>query len=1140
MPDAGSPPPPSDAGADAGSDAGADAGRDAGADAGSDAGADAGSDAGVDAGSDAGADAGSDAGADAGSDAGADAGSDAGSGGGRISAGVIALYTFDEGQGTEVSDTSGANAPLNLQVMNPAGTRWVSGGLLLDGSASLVASGPVTDLTNAIRQSNALTVEVWLDVKDLDQEGPARILTLSADPRRRNLMLGQGLWGGVTNRYSARLRTTTTNANGQPELTTPAGSVTEGIHHLLLTRDTAGAYRFYLDGTVVSSGTRAGQLSNWDDNHPLTLGDEIGGGRGWKGEYQLLAMYDRALTPEEVAANHAAGPDGDGSAPNARPLAAFSASAVSGGAPRTVRFDGSASTDVDGTIASYLWDFGDGESASGMVVEHVFPDDTARVVTLVVVDNGGKEDQRTHLLTPGQPSEPPEPPEPPATSGGRVRWNFLSSAAGELPDPGTHPQQTATIVFDVNGDGVNDFLVAGRRGAEAPSITWYERTAAGWITHAVEDELLDLEAGGAAHDIDGDGDVDFVLGEGQSGNDVWWWENPHPDTDPVGGWKRHTIKSSGNVQAHDQIFGDFDGDGQTELVFWNNTGAQNLYLAELPDDPTVEPWDYVSIFQGNGSPKSEGLASADVDGDGVLDIIGGGYWFKHVSGTNYESHVIDSSQAFTRVAAGQFIVGGRPEIIFDSGDAIGPLLMYSWDGSSWVRTDLLGEASQYGHSLSVGDIDGDGFLDILSAEMNLNTNTDPDMRVLFGNGAGDFSLFTFPTTIDNHETKLADLDGDGDLDILGKPFKVGVPAINVWLNDGPDYFGTWTRHVVDAAVPWRTIFVDGADMDGDGLQDIVTGGFWWRNPGSIGDSWARQSFGAPVNQMALVHDFDIDGDIDVLATWAMGSESNDQLAWGENLGGGSFAVHENVDTANGTFLQGVTIGRYAGPLQVALSWQNGTGGLQFVTVPEPESVTTAPWEWNAPGVGTPGESLDSGDIDGDGDTDILAGEVWFENNLGTTWVSHTLMSVPVGESDRNLLVDMDGDGDLDALIGFGHDAEGKLSWFEQGSDPTALWTEHPIAQLAPATAQSVDVADLDGDGDMDVVAGEHTNPARPDLALWTFENTPTGWIRHLVHVGDEHHDGAVLRDFDQDGDLDIVSIGWLHRRLMVYENEAHR
>ena len=90
---------------------------------------------------------------------------------------------------------------------------------------------------------------------------------------------------------------------------------------------------------------------------------------------------------------------------------------------------------------------------------------------------------------------------------------------------------------------------------------------------------------------------------------------------------------------------------------------------------------------------------------------------------------------------------------------------------------------------------------------------------------------------------------------------------------------------------------------------------------------------------------------------------------------------------------------------------------------------------------------------------------------------------------------------------------------------------------------SLGVGDMDGDGDLDVVVGEHNlaDPARARMLV--FENADgsgTSWAEHLVFVGDEHHDGAHLVDLDKDGDLDIVSIGWGHSRVLVYENRVNR
>jgi hypothetical protein len=65
----------------------------------------------------------------------------------------------------------------------------------------------------------------------------------------------------------------------------------------------------------------------------------------------------------------------------------------------------------------------------------------------------------------------------------------------------------------------------------------------------------------------------------------------------------------------------------TDLIFWNQR-ANALFIAPFPKDPRcTEPWLYREIFHADGT--AEGLAKADIDGDGFDDIVGGGRWFPH-------------------------------------------------------------------------------------------------------------------------------------------------------------------------------------------------------------------------------------------------------------------------------------------------------------------------------------------------------------------------------------------------------------------------------------------------------------------------------------------------------------------------------
>jgi hypothetical protein len=114
-------------------------------------------------------------------------------------------------------------------------------------------------------------------------------------------------------------------------------------------------------------------------------------------------------------------------------------------------------------------------------------------------------------------------------------------------------------VFDIDKDGVNDFVITER--TVAPSVVWYRRGPNGWTHYVIEAEPLHIEAGTTFADVDGDGDLDLVAGGDYKSNEVWWWENPYPNYNPNVPWKRHVIKNSMGAKHHDLAFGDFYGNG---------------------------------------------------------------------------------------------------------------------------------------------------------------------------------------------------------------------------------------------------------------------------------------------------------------------------------------------------------------------------------------------------------------------------------------------------------------------------------------------------------------------------------------------------------------------------------------------------
>ena len=375
-------------------------------------------------------------------------------------------------------------------------------------------------------------------------------------------------------------------------------------------------------------------------------------------------------------------------------------------------------------------------------------------------------------------------------------WQNLSSKRGDLPaPPGGSKQQTGAVVADFDGDGLNDFILSFRQ--KPPALVWYRRNAAGRDQYVIEKEYLTIEAGGAVCDIDGDGDLDIVFGGDWQSSNVWWWENPSPNYDKNTSWKRRVIKTGGKNQHHDQVFGDFLGTGKPQLAFWNQQ-ASTLFLAEIPTNPReADSWPITPVLTNAkpaGVPYIEGASAFDVDADGKLDILACDSWFKHTGGKEFKQ--VQFALGGGLIFAGYIKPSKYPQIVISPGDAGGRVRWYECLGNpenaaDWKPHDLLDREVIHGHSLQLGDINRDGHLDVFVGEMakwkEKETNRDhPGATgwVLYGDGQGNFTTREIVVGHGWHEARLTDLDGDGDLDLLSKPYNWDTPRVDVWLNNG--------------------------------------------------------------------------------------------------------------------------------------------------------------------------------------------------------------------------------------------------------------------------------------------------------------------------------------------------------------------
>ena len=216
----------------------------------------------------------------------------------------IVLYDFAETAGAIIHDNSAIVPTLDLTIADPTKVQWLNPGLRIKEATVARATSARTKLTFP----QGITIEVWLKPVNNTQDGPARVITFSADSGNRNFTFGQ-----AAEHWDQRFRTSENPGNGNtPSLSTPAASIksTPALQHVVYTRSVAGTATFYIDGLKVQTLSIPGDLSNWDPSYGFGLFNEINfptDTRTWLGDIFKVAIYGTVLNDGEIQQKFLAG-----------------------------------------------------------------------------------------------------------------------------------------------------------------------------------------------------------------------------------------------------------------------------------------------------------------------------------------------------------------------------------------------------------------------------------------------------------------------------------------------------------------------------------------------------------------------------------------------------------------------------------------------------------------------------------------------------------------------------------------------------------------------------------------------------------------------------------------------------------------
>ncbi|WP_020403467.1 FG-GAP-like repeat-containing protein [Gracilimonas tropica] len=453
-------------------------------------------------------------------------------------------------------------------------------------------------------------------------------------------------------------------------------------------------------------------------------------------------------------------------------------------------------------------------------------------------------------------------------------------------------------------------------------------------------------------------------------------------------------------------------------------------------------------------------------------------------------------------------------------------------GGTSVTGTVLSESS---NKLTVNIPTTDGGNYSIDVERSSDSSSDTALQLISittqggSFGATNSSDEIVTTTADSPRKILpVDINGDGDIDLLSA--NNNDNKVSLFSNDGSQNFSESTVGYEDGGLPSD---VDAGDINADGHIDVVSillGSekvVWYENNGTTNPAFTSHDIGTGIQNVRAVATGDLnnDGDLDVVVV------SNGRVHWFDNDG-----------STTPTFTQ-TTINSHSGTRNVFLADIDNDSDLDILTASS--STNTLFWYENDGSVNpsftensmsTTGSLMfvGSADLDNDGDIDIYASDLfnnniyWYENDgLANPSFTERLLNSGIYRVGDVNAGDFNADGEIDLIAGANSNA-GEIFWLENDGSATPSFSSKLISNSSDLVS-SVQVSDIDGDGDLDIVSASQND----DRIAW-YENTiPVSFSgRSLVFDGA----GDQVRIPD-DNALDLINgftiEGWIHPRALV-------